>query len=51
MLVTAVEELGLDAGSIESLQIVTGEEAAREGFIGSPTIRVNGALRQAVGRA
>ena len=42
LLEEAMTELGLDPASIESLRVVTREEAARERFVGSPTIRVNG---------
>jgi len=38
----AMEELGLDAGAIEVRHIDTGERADAEGFVGSPTIRVDG---------
>jgi hypothetical protein len=34
--------LGLDPGSVELRQVVTEKDAAREGFPGSPTIRVDG---------
>ena len=34
--------LGLDPGAIEAREIATGEEAEREGFVGSPTIRIDG---------
>lgn len=42
MLEQILAEAGLDPALIETLQIVTDEEAAREQFIGSPTIRING---------
>lgn len=42
MLEEAMTEVGLDPASIESMRIVTHEEAVREHFTGSPTIRVNG---------
>ncbi len=35
-------EVGLDPDSIEVLEIADEDEAAREGFVGSPTIRVDG---------
>jgi hypothetical protein len=38
----AMEGLGLDAGRIEVIEIEGEEGAAREGFPGSPTIRVDG---------
>ena len=34
--------LGLDPGSVEVREVVSEEDAAREGFPGSPTIRVDG---------
>src|SRR5215210_7106381 len=34
--------LGLDPGAIDVREIRTGEDAEREGFAGSPTIRVGG---------
>jgi hypothetical protein len=34
--------LGLDPGSIEMREIRTDADAEREGFVGSPTIRVDG---------
>jgi hypothetical protein len=42
MLAEAMTELGLDPSTIDSYQLVSDEEAAREHFIGSPTIRVDG---------
>jgi hypothetical protein len=39
----AMEELGLDPGAIEMHQIETEDDAARESFPGSPTIRIDGA--------
>jgi hypothetical protein len=36
------EAAGIDQGSIEVREIRTGSDAEREGFVGSPTIRVNG---------
>jgi hypothetical protein len=39
----AMEEAGLDPASIEMRQIETEDDAARESFPGSPTIRVDGA--------
>lgn len=38
----AMEELGLDPAGIEMHEIETEEDAARESFPGSPTIRVGG---------
>lgn len=37
-----MSELGLDPGSIEVREVETEEVAAGEGFVGSPTIRVDG---------
>jgi hypothetical protein len=34
--------VGLDAGSVEVREVSTTEDAEREGFVGSPTIRVEG---------
>ncbi|MFF5497806.1 hypothetical protein [Streptomyces aquilus] len=42
MLEEALAAAGLDPARIETLQIVTTDEAAREQFIGSPTIRIDG---------
>lgn len=42
MLEEAMIQLGLNPANIESLQLITDADAAREHFIGSPTIRVNG---------
>ena len=38
----AVRELGLDDSAIRLRQVETDTDAEQEGFIGSPTIRVNG---------
>jgi hypothetical protein len=38
----AMADAGLDPGALESVEIDTDEDAAREGFPGSPTIRVDG---------
>jgi hypothetical protein len=38
----AVNELGLDQDTVDVVRIDTEEEAARAGFPGSPTIRVDG---------
>jgi hypothetical protein len=38
----AMEERGLDPESIEVTEVETGDDAERETFVGSPTIRVNG---------
>jgi hypothetical protein len=35
-------ELGLDPESVDVREVATDEEAEREGFVGSPTIRVDG---------
>jgi hypothetical protein len=35
-------EVGLDPESLESIEVATDETADREGFVGSPTIRVDG---------
>ena len=37
-----VRELGLDPDSIDVREVATEDGAAREGFVGSPTIRVDG---------
>ncbi len=42
MVEQALAEAGLDPAGIEMLQIVTEDEAARERFVGSPTIRIDG---------
>jgi hypothetical protein len=34
--------LGLDADAVQVSEMRTDEDAAREGFVGSPTIRVDG---------
>ena len=38
----AMSELGLDPESVDVREVKTEEDAAQEGFVGSPTIRVNG---------
>lgn len=38
----AMDELGLDASGLEVREVRTDEDAAAEGFPGSPTIRVDG---------
>ena len=38
----AMTELGLDPDAVEVREIATNEQAERERFAGSPTIRVNG---------
>jgi len=38
----AMDELGLDPASVEVREVADDEDAARERFIGSPTIRVDG---------
>ena len=42
-LCAAVDERGFDPAAIELIEIEDEEAARREGFVGSPTIRVNGA--------
>ncbi|MFJ8111049.1 hypothetical protein [Streptomyces sp. NPDC096132] len=42
MLEEAMTGLGLDPAGIETVQVVTDADAARERFTGSPTIRVDG---------
>jgi hypothetical protein len=42
LLTRALVEAGIDAGAIESREITSDEQAAAEGFIGSPTIRIDG---------
>ena len=37
-----MEELGLDPGAVVERRVESDQEAVRERFIGSPTIRVNG---------
>jgi hypothetical protein len=39
----AMAELGLDADAIVVREVDTDERAEREGFVGSPTIRIDGA--------
>jgi len=39
----ALAEAGLDPAAVELREIATDEEAARERFAGSPTIRIDGA--------
>jgi hypothetical protein len=43
MLRDAVREAGLDPDGIEVREVDTEEDAEREGFVGSPTIRIGGA--------
>lgn len=43
LLEDTLRELGVDAGCIVVRKITTDEEAARQKFPGSPTIRINGA--------
>jgi hypothetical protein len=38
----AMSEAGLDPGALRSVEIDTDDAARREGFVGSPTIRVDG---------
>jgi hypothetical protein len=42
MLEAALEEAGLDPATVELREVVTDAQAAAEGFIGSPTIRIDG---------
>ena len=42
LLAEAMADHGLDPGSIEMRQVATEESAAVEGFVGSPTIRIDG---------
>jgi hypothetical protein len=49
MLRESMEDAGLEPGSIEVREIDTEEAAAREEFVGSPTIRVDGRDVQAPG--
>jgi hypothetical protein len=39
----AMGELGLDASAVEVRRVATDEDAARERFVGSPTVRIDGA--------
>lgn len=39
----AMGELGLDADAVEVRRVATEEDAARERFLGSPTVRIDGA--------
>jgi hypothetical protein len=39
---SAMEEFGLDPGEVSVREIDSDEQAQREGFIGSPTIRLDG---------
>jgi len=38
----AMAEAGLDPDALRSIEVATEETAEREGFVGSPTIRVDG---------
>ena len=38
----AMAEAGLDPAAVEMREVPTDEEARREGFVGSPTIRIDG---------
>jgi hypothetical protein len=38
----AMDQLGVDPAGVEVLEIPSEEEAARDGFVGSPTIRIDG---------
>lgn len=42
LLEAALEEAGLDPGAIELREVATDAQAVAEGFIGSPTIRIDG---------
>ncbi len=44
-----MEAVGLDPGSLEVREVATDDAAEREGFIGSPTIRVDGRDLQSPG--
>ena len=44
-------ELGLDTAGLLTREIVSDEQAAREGFVGSPTIRIDGRDVKAPGPA
>lgn len=39
---SAMADAGLDPASLRSIEIDTDDAASREGFVGSPTIRVDG---------
>jgi hypothetical protein len=43
MLREEMEALDLDAGAVAVREVATDEAADREGFVGSPTIRIDGA--------
>lgn len=43
MLEEAMTVAGIPLSELQSVQMVTQEDAVREHFVGSPTIRVNGA--------
>ena len=45
----AMQELGLDAEAIEVRHVDTDERAEAEGFVGSPTIRIDGVDAQEPG--
>jgi hypothetical protein len=38
----ALDEAGLDPAAVEMIEVSTDESAEREGFVGSPTIRLDG---------
>ena len=38
----AMDELGLDPDSVQVREVASDEQAGAEGFVGSPTIRVDG---------
>jgi hypothetical protein len=38
----AMADAGLEAGEIETIEIESQADAEREGFVGSPTVRVDG---------
>jgi hypothetical protein len=42
LLEAALEEAGLDPAKVELREVATDAQAAAEGFIGSPTIRIDG---------
>lgn len=46
MLREAMRELGLDPDAVDVREVETDEDAARESFLGSPTIRIDGEVFQ-----
>jgi hypothetical protein len=49
MLREEMDAVGLNPGSIDGREVGTDEDARREGFVGSPTIRIDGRDVQPVG--